>query len=70
MVSTIPKPYDLQSLLYHHCPVPYLVLKAATLQIVQANAAAASFFNLPISQLEGTCFTDLLLPAHDLYEGF
>lgn len=63
MSSCILKPAeaDLQSL-YHHSPLPYLILQGKLLKIRHANAAAALFFNCTTAQLQTHNLFDFLVP--------
>lgn len=60
MLSCVQKPHDLSALLFHNSPLPYLVLHTATLQVTDANTAAAVFFDCSPAQLLSACFTDFL----------
>jgi PAS domain S-box-containing protein len=62
MSSCILKPAaaDLQSL-FHHTPLPYLILEGNTAKILKANAAAATFFGCTPPQLESRRLTDFLV---------
>jgi PAS domain S-box-containing protein len=52
---------ELQPLLFHNSPLPYLVYRAHTGLIVTANNAAAAFLGHTTQELQGTSFLDFLV---------
>jgi PAS domain S-box-containing protein len=52
---------ELQPLVFHNSPLPYLVYEAHTGLIIKANSAAAAFLGRTAKQLQAACFPDFLV---------
>src|SRR6476620_7648240 len=64
MTTCVPKQELLTS--FFECSLlPGLILQAKTLQIIKANAAAATFFHHTVTTLESLSFIDLLQNEND-----
>ena len=58
---------DLATLMLDHCPQMVLLVEPSTLQIVRANAPAASTLGYTMEQLVGMCITEVESALQDIF---